>query len=120
MKSSLALWAGPGLAIARRLLWLTTWLLWLPMAVYIPWLNQGHSLWLLQVAVAVRLRSPVSTYTQRHGLLYCLLSPVYFWLKALIGVVAVVNHLSGSRVWHVTARTKTKPKKWRVALRGVK
>ncbi len=75
---------------------------------------------ILQVAVAVRLRSPISTYTQRHGLLYCLLSPVYFWLKALIGVVAVVNHLSGSRVWHVTARTKTKPKKWRVALRGVK
>jgi cellulose synthase/poly-beta-1,6-N-acetylglucosamine synthase-like glycosyltransferase len=74
----------------------------------------------LQVAVAIRLRSPIATCTQRHGLLYCLLSPIYFWLKALIGVVAVVNHLSGSRVWHVTARTKTKPKKWRVALRGVK
>jgi hypothetical protein len=52
--------------------------------------------------------------------LYCLLSPIYFWLKALIGMVAVVNHFSGSRVWHVTARTKRKPNRWMVALRGVK
>ncbi|WOD40815.1 glycosyltransferase [Nodosilinea sp. E11] len=74
----------------------------------------------LQVAVAMVLRPEASTYTRRHGLLYCLLSPVYFWLKALIGMVALVNHLSGSRVWHVTARTKRKPRKWMPALRGVK
>lgn len=74
----------------------------------------------LQVAVAMALRPKQSSYTRRHGLLYCLLSPVYFWLKALIGMVAVVNHLSGSRVWHVTARTKSKPNRWMVALRGAK
>ncbi|MFQ4138414.1 glycosyltransferase family 2 protein [Nodosilinea sp. PGN35] len=74
----------------------------------------------LQVAVAMVLRPAASTYTRRHGVLYCLLSPVYFWLKALIGVVAVVNHLCGSRVWHVTARTKSKPNRWMVALRGAK
>ncbi|MBE9156270.1 glycosyltransferase family 2 protein [Nodosilinea sp. LEGE 06152] len=74
----------------------------------------------LQVAVAMGLRPAASTYTRRHGVLYCLLSPVYFWLKALIGMVAVVNHFSGSRVWHVTARTKSKPNRWMVALRGVK
>jgi cellulose synthase/poly-beta-1,6-N-acetylglucosamine synthase-like glycosyltransferase len=75
---------------------------------------------LLQVAVAMLLRPEGSVYTRRHGVLYCLLSPIYFWLKALIGMVAVVNHLSGSRVWHVTARTKSKPNRWRVALRSVK
>ncbi|MGB6016025.1 MAG: glycosyltransferase, partial [Nodosilinea sp.] len=74
----------------------------------------------LQVAVAMGLRPTASTYTRRHGVLYCLLSPIYFWLKALIGMVAVVNHFSGSRVWHVTARTKRKPNRWIVALRGVK
>jgi membrane-bound metal-dependent hydrolase YbcI (DUF457 family) len=74
----------------------------------------------LQVAVAMGLRPAASTYTRRHGVLYCLLSPIYFWLKALIGMVAVVNHFSGSRVWHVTARTKRKPNRWMVALRGVK
>ncbi|PZO42979.1 MAG: glycosyl transferase [Shackletoniella antarctica] len=74
----------------------------------------------LQVAVAMGLRPAGSTYTRRHGLMYCLLSPVYFWLKVLIGMVAVVNHLCGSRVWHVTARTKSKPKRWRAALREVK
>ncbi|WP_052051068.1 glycosyltransferase family 2 protein [Leptolyngbya sp. KIOST-1] len=75
---------------------------------------------LLQVAVAMELRPTACTYTRRHGVLYCLLSPIYFWLKALIGMVAVVNHLSGSRVWHVTARTKSKPNRWMLALRGVK
>ena len=74
----------------------------------------------LQVVVAMGLRPAGSTYTRRHGLLYCLLSPVYFWLKVLIGMVAMVNHLCGSRVWHVTARTKSKPKQWRAALREVK
>ncbi|MGB3200995.1 MAG: glycosyltransferase family 2 protein [Nodosilinea sp.] len=75
---------------------------------------------MLQVAVAMGLRPADSTYTRRHGVLYCLLSPTYFWLKALIGMVAVVNHCSGSRVWHVTARTKSKPNRWMVTLRGVK
>ncbi len=74
----------------------------------------------LQVAVAMGQRPAGSTYTRRHGLLYCLLSPVYFWLKVLVGMVALVNHLCGSRVWHVTARSKRKPKRWRVAMRGVK
>jgi cellulose synthase/poly-beta-1,6-N-acetylglucosamine synthase-like glycosyltransferase len=74
----------------------------------------------VQVGVAMALRHHTSAYSLRHGLLYCLLSPVYFWLKALIGMVAVVNHLCGSRVWHVTARTKSKPKRWMLALRGAK
>lgn len=74
----------------------------------------------LQVVVAMGLRPAASTYTRRHGVLYCLLSPIYFWLKALIGMVALINHFSGSRVWHVTARTKSKPHRWMVTLRGVK
>ncbi|MBE9139603.1 glycosyltransferase family 2 protein [Nodosilinea sp. LEGE 07088] len=75
---------------------------------------------LLQVAVAMMLRPEGSIYTRRHGVLYCFLSPIYFWFKALIGMVAVVNHLSGSRVWHVTARTKSKPNRWMVAQRSAK
>lgn len=74
----------------------------------------------LQVVVALGLRPAGSAYTRRHGVLYCLLSPVYFWLKTLISLVALFNHLCGSRVWHVTTRAKSKPGKWRVALRGVK
>ena len=74
----------------------------------------------LQVVVALGLRPALSTYTRRHGMIYCLLSPVYFWLKALIAMVALANHLCGNRVWHVTARTKRKSRRWRVALRGAK
>jgi cellulose synthase/poly-beta-1,6-N-acetylglucosamine synthase-like glycosyltransferase len=62
---------------------------------------------LLQVALAIRLRPRQCNYSRRHGLLYCLLSPVYFWFKVLIGMVAIYNHLSGSRIWHVTARPAT-------------
>ncbi|HSM82172.1 MAG TPA: glycosyltransferase family 2 protein [Nodosilinea sp.] len=75
---------------------------------------------MLQVAVAMQLRPAHSAYSLRHGLLYCLLSPVFFWLKVLIGMVALVNHLCGSRVWHVTARTKSKRNRWMPALRGAK
>lgn len=60
---------------------------------------------MLQVALALALRPAQSLYSWRHGVLYCLLSPVYFWFKVLIGMVATYNHLAGSRVWHVTART---------------
>ena len=74
----------------------------------------------IQVVVALGLRPALSTYTRRHGMIYCLLSPVYFWLKALIAMVALANHLCGNRVWHVTARTKRKSRRWRVALRGAK
>ncbi len=48
MKLRLALFAEPVLAIARRLFWLSLWFLWLPAAVYVFWLNQGHSLALIQ------------------------------------------------------------------------
>lgn len=58
----------------------------------------------LQVNLAIRLRPQKCNYSRRHGWLYCLLSPAYFWLKVIIGMVALYNHLSGSRVWHVTAR----------------
>ncbi len=67
---------------------------------------------LLQVALAMRFRPAYSTYTRRHGFFYCLLSPVYFWFKVTIGMVALYNHLCGSRVWHVTARTPRRPVKW--------
>ncbi len=60
---------------------------------------------LLQVALAMRFRPTYSTYSRRHGFFYCLFSPLYFWLKVAIGMVALYNHLCGSRVWHVTART---------------
>jgi cellulose synthase/poly-beta-1,6-N-acetylglucosamine synthase-like glycosyltransferase len=60
----------------------------------------------LQVSLAMRLRPAYSNYSRRHGGLYCLLSPVYFWLKVLIGMAALYNYLRGSRVWHVTARTR--------------
>lgn len=61
---------------------------------------------MLQVTLALGLRPAQSLYSRRHGVLYCLLSPLYFWFKVLIGVVAMYNHLAGSRVWHVTARTQ--------------
>jgi hypothetical protein len=35
-------------------------------------------------------------------------------------MVALANHLCGNRVWHETARTKRKSRRWRVALRGAK
>ena len=61
---------------------------------------------MLQVILAMRLRPEYCAYSRRHGLLYCALSPIYFWLKVLIGMVAMYNHLSGQRVWHVTARSQ--------------
>ncbi|HIK44139.1 MAG TPA: glycosyltransferase family 2 protein [Leptolyngbyaceae cyanobacterium M65_K2018_010] len=64
---------------------------------------------ILQVALAMRLRPTHSAYSRRHGVLYCALSPVYFWFKVLVGMVALYNHLCGSRVWHVTARTQSPP-----------
>lgn len=67
---------------------------------------------LLQVALAMRYRPTYSTYSRRHGFFYCLLSPVYFWFKVAIGMVALYNHLCGSRVWHVTARTPHRSVKW--------
>ncbi|MEB3289327.1 MAG: hypothetical protein VKI82_05395 [Leptolyngbya sp.] len=67
---------------------------------------------LLQVALAMGYRPAYSTYTRRHGFLYCLLSPIYFWFKVAIGMVALYNHLCGSRVWHVTARTPYRSVPW--------
>lgn len=61
---------------------------------------------MVQVALAMRLRPHYSTYSRRHGVLYCVLSPLYFWLKVLIGMVSFYNHLCGCRVWHVTARSQ--------------
>ncbi len=62
---------------------------------------------MLQVMLAMQLRPEHCSYSRRHGVLYCILSPIYFWLKILIGMVALYNHLCGSRVWHVTARNPT-------------
>jgi len=67
---------------------------------------------LLQVALAMRFRPAHSTYSRRHGFFYCLLSPVYFWFKVAVGMVAFYNHLCGSRIWHVTARTAHRPPQW--------
>ncbi|XGB41465.1 MAG: hypothetical protein LVS60_14410 [Nodosilinea sp. LVE1205-7] len=51
MKFSLALFAGPVLVKARRLLLLSLWLLCIPTALYLAWLRQGYTLTLLQVAL---------------------------------------------------------------------
>lgn len=75
---------------------------------------------MLQVTLAMRLRPVHSTYSRRHGVLYCVLSPIYFWLKVLIGVVALYNHLCGSRVWHVTARTPRPTQKLTLDLKEAK
>ncbi|MFZ4641029.1 MAG: glycosyltransferase family 2 protein [Nodosilinea sp.] len=72
---------------------------------------------MFQVALAVKLRPDDCNYSRRHGVLYCVLSPVYFWLKVLIGIVAFYNHLCGSRVWHVTARTQMSPQQLNLALK---
>ena len=53
MKSSLAFSAEPFLAAARRLFWLSLWLLWIPLGVYITLLNRGYDLGLLQMALLV-------------------------------------------------------------------
>lgn len=75
---------------------------------------------MLQVALAMRLRPEHCSYSRRHGVLYCILSPVYFWLKVLIGMVALYNHLCGSRVWHVTARTRRLSPERSLAIKGAK
>lgn len=53
MKPGLVRLAGSALAVARRYVWMSTWLLWAPMGVYITWLNRGHTLVGLQVALLV-------------------------------------------------------------------
>jgi cellulose synthase/poly-beta-1,6-N-acetylglucosamine synthase-like glycosyltransferase len=75
---------------------------------------------MLQVALAMRLRPEHCSYSRRHGVLYCLFSPVYFWLKVLIGMVALYNHLCGSRIWHVTARSPSPMTTGMLGLRGAK
>jgi cellulose synthase/poly-beta-1,6-N-acetylglucosamine synthase-like glycosyltransferase len=75
---------------------------------------------MVQVVLAMQLRPVHSTYSRRHGVLYCVLSPLYFWFKVLIGVVALYNHLCGSRVWHVTARTPSSPAALSLGLKKVK
>jgi cellulose synthase/poly-beta-1,6-N-acetylglucosamine synthase-like glycosyltransferase len=75
---------------------------------------------MLQVTLAMRLRPAHCSYSRRHGVLYCILSPIYFWLKILIGMVALYNHLCGSRVWHVTARTQTPTPRRLFGLKGAK
>lgn len=75
---------------------------------------------MLQVALAMRLRPEHCSYTRRHGVLYCMLSPLYFWLKVLIGMVALFNHLCGSRIWHVTARGEQGTPRVALGLEGTK
>ncbi|RZM76106.1 glycosyltransferase family 2 protein [Leptolyngbya iicbica] len=75
---------------------------------------------MFQVALAMQLRPASCSYSRRHGVLYCILSPVYFWLKVLIGMVSLYNHFCGSRVWHVTARTPTLPTKGGLGLKPAK
>jgi cellulose synthase/poly-beta-1,6-N-acetylglucosamine synthase-like glycosyltransferase len=62
-----------------------------------------------QVIVATRIL-PAGRLSWQHGLRFCLFSPLYFWLKSAIALVAFYNHYCGSRTWHVTSRSK--PKRW--------
>ncbi|HEY9738829.1 MAG TPA: hypothetical protein V6D06_21190, partial [Trichocoleus sp.] len=63
-----------------------------------------------QVFAAMRFRNPVITLPTSYFVLYCVLSPLYFWFKSLVAVVALSYHLGGRREWHVTRRANQKPK----------
>lgn len=65
-----------------------------------------------QVFVAIRLKPSISGYSWSYGLMYCLMSPLYFWFKVLIALSAGYNHLCGDRVWHVTQRTQRPARPW--------
>lgn len=82
-----------------------------PMAVF--WAMLASTLFTLfsgiyQVFAAMRFRNPVMPYPTSHYVLYCLLTPLYFWFKSLVAVVALVYHLRGRREWHVTRRANHK------------
>jgi cellulose synthase/poly-beta-1,6-N-acetylglucosamine synthase-like glycosyltransferase len=68
----------------------------------------------VQVVVATRVL-PAERLSWQHGLRFCLLSPLYFWLKSSIVIAAFYNYLCGSRTWHVTCRSK--PKRWALGSR---
>ena len=72
----------------------------------------------VQVIVAIRPRSPGTPLSWGDGATFCLLSPLYFWFKSAIALVAFYNHLCGSRTWHVTQRTRVKSKPWAVGSRS--
>jgi cellulose synthase/poly-beta-1,6-N-acetylglucosamine synthase-like glycosyltransferase len=63
-----------------------------------------------QVLAAMRFRNPVVAMPSSYFVLYCLLSPLYFWFKSLVAVVALSYHLGGRREWHVTRRASEDPK----------
>lgn len=63
-----------------------------------------------QVFAAMRFSNPLIPLPRSYFLLYCLLSPVYFWFKSLIAVIALSYHLGGRREWHVTRRAAQKSK----------
>jgi cellulose synthase/poly-beta-1,6-N-acetylglucosamine synthase-like glycosyltransferase len=62
----------------------------------------------LQVFAAMRSRQRVLPLPPTYFLLYGLLSPLYFWFKSLVAVVALSCHLGGRREWHVTRRVNQK------------
>ncbi|MBF2035758.1 MAG: glycosyltransferase [Leptolyngbyaceae cyanobacterium T60_A2020_046] len=64
----------------------------------------------LQVITAAQVTLPLTQRSHRWSsyLLYCVLSPLYFWFKSLIALVALYNHLRGRRSWHVTQRSSKK------------
>jgi len=62
----------------------------------------------IQVWVAIRPRFSDASLSLTHGVIYCLLSPFYFWFRSLVALVAFYNHLSGSRTWHITRRSRRK------------
>ncbi|MBD0334539.1 MAG: glycosyltransferase family 2 protein [Cyanobacteria bacterium Co-bin13] len=64
----------------------------------------------LQVFAAMRSRRRVLPLPPTYFLLYGLLSPIYFWFKSLVAVVALSYHLGGRREWHVTRRVNQKAK----------
>lgn len=63
-----------------------------------------------QVVVAMRPNLSHKMLSWSHGLLFCFLSPLYFWFKSVIALVSFYNHLSGQRTWHVTQRSRSKTK----------
>jgi hypothetical protein len=58
----------------------------------------------------MRVGNPLRAYPVADGVLYGFISPLYFWFKGWVALVALVRHLTGKRQWHVTRRMALKSK----------
>lgn len=57
-----------------------------------------------QVLVAMRVKPLMKTYPRSVVIAYCLITPLYYVLKNAIAIVALYNHVIGTREWVVTRR----------------